>query len=71
MRKEEKKMRTRKFWGVLALIIATGILAGCSVKPYAKIYLEPVADEAAAEVDAKTGSITVKPKGVRTTPKGR
>ena len=60
-------MRTRKFWGILALIIASGILAGCGVKPYAEIYLEPVADGAAAEVDAKTGSITVQQQGVRIT----
>ncbi len=60
-------MRNRKFWGIIALIIATGILTGCGVKPYASVYLEPVADGTAAEVDAKTDSIAIQQQGVRIT----
>ena len=60
-------MRFQKFWGILALIITVGILAGCSAKPYAEIYMEPVADDADTEVNAKTGSITVEQQKVRIT----
>ena len=60
-------MRYRKFWGIIALIIATGSLAGCGVKPYAEIYLEPVADGTAAEVDANPDSIAIQQQGVRIT----
>ncbi len=60
-------MRFQRSLGVLALIIASSILAGCSVKPYAEIYLEPVAGSADTQVDTTTGSITVEQEGVRIT----
>lgn len=60
-------MKSQKFWGILIPIIAISILVGCGPKPYTEIYMEPVAGKENAQVDAKTGSITVEQKGVRMT----
>jgi len=65
--KRSKKMKSQKFWGILILIIAISILVGCGPKPYTEIYMEPVTGKENAQVDAKTGSITIEQKGVRMT----
>lgn len=60
-------MISPKFWRLFIPIIAISIWVGCGPKPYTEIYLQPVAGKRNAQVDAKTGSITVEQKGVQIT----
>lgn len=57
----------RKSWSTILFILTISLLMACAAKPRIEIYMEPVVGREGAQVDTRTGALTVEQRGVQVT----